>query len=302
MNLQERAHLTSEIAMLNDLLSKTPKERVIHRKGFEARLRAVRELLDSAPEQTEAHSGKVLFRGEPIVGTHGMFASFAGRAAHAFSEAVATVTEGLAGTLGNMGPIAGGDRSRLLITGTATGSFGFAFEVPVEPTLPGYDGPGSVALAIPKIQDLFSEASQGEVESLADIVADIHPRAVRKVREFLDVLVEYGAWCSLEYQDRPFAFKDVSEVQETCFLLRDENMAESDTTVVGVMEGILPTARQIELRVPEEEILRLRIRREIKDVEALKALMDKRIKVQLHVTRLANRKPRYELTAVPELA
>jgi len=169
--------------------------------------------------------------------------------------------------------------------------------------LPGCDDPGSAALAIPKIQDLFVEASQGEDESLADIVADIHPRAVRKVREFLDVLVEYGAWCSLEYQDRPFAFRDISEVRQTCHLLRDENMTESDVSFVGVMEGILPTARQIEFRVPDEEMpLRLRIRREIKDVDALKKLLDKRIKVQLHVTRLANRKPRYELTAVPELA
>lgn len=299
MSTKERSFLVSEIATLEDLIRRVPADRPIHRKGFQARLESVRAELDNLPEPPPHHRGEMLFRGNPVAGSHGIYASFAGEATRAFSEAFTTVREALAGTLGNQGPVAGGDRSKLLITGTATGSFGFTFEVPVEPSLPEHDAPDSTALAVPKILDLLSEASQGEGEGLADIVAEIHPRAVGKVRDFLDVLLNHGAWCRLEYEHRPFVFRDSSEVRQARHALRAENMEESDQELVGVLEGILPTARQIEFRVPGEDApLRLRIHRELIDVGGLKRFMDKTIRVRVHATRLSNRKPRYELLSV----
>lgn len=299
MNTREREFLQSEIVTLESMLREIPPDEPIHRKGFEHRLREAREQLEQLPAEPPAHQGQVLFRGKPVARSHGIYASFAGKAADAFAEAFTTVREGLAGTLGNQGPVAGGTRSDLLITGTSTGSFGFTFEVPEEPDLPDHDEPSSAALAIPAIQRLFQEALQGAEENLADIVADIHPRAAGKVREFLDVLADHGAWCSLDYQNKPFRFGDLTEVQQARHALRPENISESDEVLTGILEGILPTARWLEFRVPDEKKpLRLRIRREFQDVDGLKQLIDNQIRVEVRVTRLSNRTPRYELTSV----
>jgi len=298
-----RDSLSSEIAQLEDILARVPEQRVIHRSGLLRRLASAREALQTLGDEDRSHTALLTFRGEPVIGNTGIYASFAGKAAHAFSETVATFAEGLAGRLSAMaGPIAGGDRSRLLITGTATGSFGFEFKVPVEEQDPDHGALPGMEIAIAKIQELFEEARRGDSEDLADIVAEVHPRSVKKAREFLDILREHGAWCSLSYGDKPFAFDDLAEVQQTCILLGDDNISESDEAFVGVMDGMLPTARQIELRIADEDLpLRVRIGKDIEDVEALKRFLDKRMRATLRVTRVAGRRPRYELITPPSL-
>ena len=298
-----RDSLQSEIAQLQDMLARMPQERVIQRSGLTRRLESAEEQLLALGEDSRCHTALLTFRGDPVIGSSGIYASFAGKAAHAFSEAVAAFAEGLAGRLAAMGPIAGGDRSRLLIVGTAKGSFGFEFQVPVEEQMPEHGTPSSMEIAITKIQDLFEEARHGDSETLVDIVAEVHPRSIKKVREFLDVLREHGAWCSLIYAEKPFTFNGISEVQQTCLVLGDDNISEEDKEVVGEMGGILPVARQIELRIVGEDLpLRVRIGKDIQDVEYLKTFLDKELRATLRVTRVAGRKPRYELIAVSSQA
>ena len=304
MSVGEREHLTSEIAMLEGLLEEISNERVIERKGFESRLRTAQELLEKLPPETRAHRAKLTFRGVPVVESKGIFASFAGKASHAFSEAVAAAIEGLAGRLGAAGPIAGGDRSRLLIVGTATGSFGFEFEVPAEEQLPECESGESTEMAITKIQELFEEASHGEGEKLADLVAEIHPRAVQKAREFLAILRDNSALCALEYQERSFRFGSSRDVLRSIEQLAEDNIKEDEQELTGVLQGILPDARQIELRLPDEDnmVLRIRIGRELGNIESFKHFFDKRVRLKLRVTEVGTRKPRYELISAPESA
>ncbi len=302
MSNAEREHLMAEIHMLERMLDTVPEERVIHRKGFKARLCAARERLERLPAEEKCETVKLVFRGQPVVDSSGVFASFGSQAAFAFSEAVAAIREAIVGRLGDMGPIAGGDRSGLLITGTAKGSFGFEFAVPVKPDSPEHDDHTGFQLAITKLQDLFQNASSSQGENLADLVAEIHPRAVKKAREFLDMLYQNGAWCNLQYRDRPFGFRNVSEVKQTMDVLADENIREYECTIVGAIEGVLPTARLMEFRVEGQGgPVRVKIGRNIDSAEALKQFLDRRTQLRVQVTEVKSRKPRYELIALPPL-
>ena len=127
----QRLSVVSEIHELEELLGAIPEENVIERMSLEARLQASRELLDGLPQESEVPKARLTFRGRPVLGQHGITADFGARAVGAFSDAFATIAAGLTEGLQAMGPIPNRDRNQLLLTGTAVGSFGFEFSLPM---------------------------------------------------------------------------------------------------------------------------------------------------------------------------
>jgi hypothetical protein len=149
----ERLFLASEISELESLLAHVPESRVIERLSLMSRLESVRESLAAMPMQT-AQKIRLTFRGKPVFESHGISADFASKAGGLFSSAFTAILAGLkGGGLQEMRPIPDKDKNQLLLTGTALGSFGFEFELPIEePSL----FPGTEAQkAMEKIETLF---------------------------------------------------------------------------------------------------------------------------------------------------
>lgn len=297
----EALSLASEINELEALLASIPEGNLIERMSLESRLASAKEALAAMPQQS-APKAKLTFRGKPVLGSHGITADFGSKAAGAFSDAFAAVAAGLSEGLRYMGPIPNRDKNQLLITGTAIGSFGFEFELPTpEPTLfPEEDAPQN---AMAKIEALLRLAAQGSDDEVAEVIEEVHPRAVKKVYEFLDLLVQQQAWCGLEFADRTFRYADYEQLKTSCERLKDENIQEREETYRGEFQGVLPTSRTFEFQLADQRgLIKGRVDRTVDDPDALnRDWLHKPVTVKLNVIQVGQGRPRFTLMSLGDL-
>ncbi len=293
--------LASEIRELESLLAAIPEGNIIERMSLESRLQSAQAALAALPKQAESKA-RLTFRGKPVLGSHGIAADFSGKAVAAFSDAFAAVSAGLTEGLRDMGPIPNRDKNQLLITGTAIGSFGFEFELPTpEPSLfPDMD---EAREAMVKIEALFRLAAEGSDDEVTEVISEIHPRAVRKVHEFLDLMVQQRAWCGLEFGERFFRYADYKQIKASCERLKDENIQEREESYLGEFQGVLPAGRTFEFRLSDQEgLIRGKVDPDIKDPDVLnREWLHKPVTLTLHVMQVGQGRPRYTLTSLDKL-
>ena len=298
----EAQFLMSEINELEAILASIPAENVIDRMSFEARLAAAQQALAQLPQQLTSKA-KLTFRGKPVFGSHGITADFGSKAAGLFSDAFAAVSVGLREGLRDMGPIPNRDKNQLLITGTAIGSFGFVFELPV-PELALFPEQENPQIAIEKIEALFRLAATGSDDEVAEVIEEVHPRAVKKVYDFLELLVQQQAWCGLEFEGRAFRYADYEQLKISCERLKDENIHEQDETYQGKFEGVLPTGRTFEFRLADpKSVIKGKIDRAIDDPDVLnRDWLHKPVAAKFHVMQVGKGRPRFTLKSINDLS
>jgi len=300
MTYEEYIAVSSEIKELESLLAEIPEENLIERLGLESRLVSARSAIDNFTEYQLIHKARLTFRGRPVFGSHGIAADFASKAAGAFTDAVSAVAAGLAENLSYMGPIPDKQKNQLLITGTAIGSFGFEFELP--PPIGGgwFPEPSKAENALDKVQELFRLASEGNDDEIAELVDEIHPRAVKKAADFLNYISQQEAWCGLEFKDRYFRFQDIDQLKASAERLREDNIHESEDTYFGEFQGVLPASRNFEFKLSDQEgILKGKVGHEIEDADLLnRDFLHKPVSVKLHVIQVGQGRPRFTLQSI----
>lgn len=300
MNYDEYITLSSEVKELQSLLAEIPEENAIERMGLEDRLHAAQTAIAGIKEHFLTHKARLTFRGKPVFGSHGISADFAAKAAGAFTDAVAAVAAGLAENLHYMGPIPDKQKNQLLITGTAIGSFGFEFELP-QPESTLFHAPSNAENALDKMQKLFRVASEGNDDELAELVTEIHPRAVKKAAEFLSYISQHGAWCGLEFKDEFFRFRDMEQLQESQKRLEEDNIKETVENFKGEFLGVLPESRNFEFKSESSgDVIRGKVAQEIEDPDILnRNFLHKPVSVILQVIQVGQGRPRYTLHSLP---
>lgn len=287
--------IVSEISELDNLLATIPEGNVIERMSLESRLESAKAALAELPQKI-APKARLTFRGKPVFGSHGIAADFGGKAAGAFSDAFAAVTAGLSEGLRYMGPIPNRDKNQLLITGTAIGSFGFEFELPAaESSL--FPETEKTQEAMTKIAELFRLAAEGSDDEVAEVVEEIHPRAVKKVHDFLDLLVQQQAWCGLDFADRFFRYADYAQIKASCERLKSDNIQEREETYRGEFQGVLPTGRTFEFRLADQNgLIKGKVDLAIDDPDVLnRKWLHKPVTVRLNVMQVGQGRPRFTL-------
>lgn len=287
--------IVSEISELDNLLATIPEGNVIERMSLESRLESAKTALAELPQKI-APKARLTFRGKPVFGSHGIAADFGGKAAGAFSDAFAAVTAGLSEGLRYMGPIPNRDKNQLLITGTAIGSFGFEFELPAaESSL--FPETEKTQEAMTKIAELFRLAAEGSDDEVAEVVEEIHPRAVKKVHDFLDLLVQQQAWCGLDFADRFFRYADYAQIKASCERLKSDNIQEREETYRGEFQGVLPTGRTFEFRLADQNgLIKGKVDLAIDDPDVLnRKWLHKPVTVRLNVMQVGQGRPRFTL-------
>ena len=270
--------------------------------GLESQLESARAALATLPQQI-APKARLTFRGKPVFGSHGIAADFGGKAAGAFSDAFAAVAAGLSEGLRYMGPIPNRDKNQLLITGTAIGSFGFEFELPAaEPSL--FPETEKAQEAMTKIEALFRLAAEGSDDEVAEVIEEVHPRAVKKVHDFLELLVQQQAWCGLEFGDRFFRYADYEQIKASCERLKDENIQETEKIYRGEFQGVLPAGRTFEFRLTDQAgLIRGKIDLTIEDPDVLnREWLHKPVTVKLNVLQVGQGRPRFTLMTLDDLS
>lgn len=294
--------LESEILMLTQMLSEIPEDDVIDRFGLQNRLSSAQKKLESINPYHVVKTAKITFNGSPVIGSHGIFADFASKATSIFSDAVCAFSASLQDGLAAKGKIPNKAKHRLLITGTAVGSFGFEFELPHPDTSDLMPEDRTVESAIHAIQKLLDSSANGDDEQVAEIIEDIEHRAVQKVSEFLEYLQQQQAWFGLEIDDSVFKFKDLAQVERAFNQLKDSNISESTTNITGSFIGALPASKTFEFAVSQNNILKGKARFSSEDVSRINTdFLNKKVNVSFHTVRVGASKPRHSLVSFDDI-
>lgn len=297
----ERLFLSSEVNQLEELLASLPAENLIERMSLEARLADVQQQLSQLPTR-QAEKIKLTFRGKPVHRSYGIAADFAAKAAGAFAESFSAIFAALRDKLASRGPIPNQDKTQLLITGTAVGSFGFEFELPVEEAFL-FGDQLTAKQAIDKLEALMRLSVEGSDDEVAEAIEEIHPRAVSKLHAFMDVLTQQQAWCVLESDRRVFRFSDHEQIKKATERLKDDNIQEDTQLLEGQFIGVLPESRAFEFELGDGSgNIRGKIDKKLMQPDHLnKHWLYKPVIVKFSVITVGTGKPRYTLLALDDV-
>lgn len=306
MNIKELQQLYAEKATLEKLLAELSESSVIERMSLESRKKEVEDTLasQSIPSRQPIKT-RLTFSGKPIVGSYGMFAEFAAAVVDAFAGAVTAVgaSQSHSVKLGARGVIPNRDSCRMLITGTAPGSFGFELEeAPVAGTEMLFPDLSLVESAIEQTKAIM-QASIGTDDELADAISEIDPRALEALKKFLKTMADQEAVCTLKFKDESFQFKDVGQIRRSESRLSQDNIHEEDKELIGEFLGVLPMRRTFEFKITESnEVISGKVGPEIEDASEINHKLDKSLKVRMHTKRVGSGRPRYTLAGYQEMA
>ncbi len=307
MNIDDYRFLLAERGTLNRLIDQTSPGNEIGRLSLKQRLQKVEDALEAYSNVSFRPMHAILtFRGDPVVDNRGIRGHFGTKAFQSFATAVSQIGASLRGPLAPKGPVPNGADYELLITGTATGSFGFQIEgLSQELALDG--DKTSLEFAIDKVKEIL-KASVEEDDQLADAIADTDPRALRKVHSFIKTLVDNGATCALEIQGEEFHFASLSQVRTSEQRLSQRNILEADIEMVGRFRGYLPDSRQAEFFVTwigtELHWVPSPIRKTIIGIVSrpldrsidIGEIRNRNARIEAHIRRVGSGTPRYDIT------
>jgi hypothetical protein len=303
MNRDEYLSFISEIEELETLLAEIPVDNVLERVSFEARLKSAKSAIAGIAETTLSYKAQLTFRGKPVCGSHGIAADFGSKAATAFSEAVTAIAAGLKDYLQDTGPIPDKQKNQLLITGIAIGSFGFEFELPKVEAEGLSSEQKNVEKAIKTLQELFKRAAEGSDDDIAEVIDEIHPRALKKTADFLSYVAQHDAWCALDFKDQSFCFQNLEQLEASSKRLQENNIHERSENYIGEFQGVLPSSRTFEFKTEDPmTIIKGKIGQEIKDPDVLnRKYLHKSIRVEMNITQVGTGKPRFTLLSLDKI-
>lgn len=244
-----KADLAAVEALLGD---RSPEEDPVGYLQFSKRAEALTrriEELESVPS-TGAEVG-LFFGGRPVVGSHGILAEFGAKAVAEFQNLVSSAYAAVDGALGARGPVPQRDRTQLLITDVARGSFGFILQQADAPQLVDSPLKGVLSHSL----DLLFRAASPDQEAFDRLAETVDGRVLASLCAFFKLVDDAGATVRLVEGGREFTLRreDVELARE-----RTEHVSfeENEQTIEGALY-VLPDAGRFELhRVDGKEVFR----------------------------------------------
>jgi len=188
--------------------------------------------------------------------------------------------------------------SRLLITGTTRGSFGFLLEELADVPL---FGPTPLAEAVEETGRLLAAATDDE--KFGDAAEETDGRVLSALSDFFKIMNDRKATLRVRVGDLEIPIDDPEQVRaaaERTATLKEEE----DEPIRGTLRGVLPDTRRFEFRRTDTgAIVTGRISKSYPDPERLKhEFVDKEIVAHMRVVTFrrpsGNESSRYELRAV----
>jgi hypothetical protein len=166
--------------------------------ALEVRERELQDKIELLPLGNKEARTVLFFSGEPVQGSLGIDASFAGRVLEPFQNMVmADYADRWHGVVGSRGRRAGEAQSRLMLTGLPRGSFGLELTKADNDELFEED---QLADTLAHVTRLV-EASARSDEDFATELDETAPRVIQNLRSFLEVIAKGNAGMRLESGD-----------------------------------------------------------------------------------------------------
>ena len=239
----ERDAIQADIAAVEALLkARTTENDPVGHMQFSRRLEDLTQRLHEveASPSTSAEVG-LFFGGRPVVGSYGILADFGGKAVAEFQALVSSAFAAQEGALGARGRLPQRDRSQLLLTDVARGSFGFILHQAQDPALIDSEMKEVVSHAV----DLVLRVSSPDEETFETLAEGVDGRVFGSLQSFFKVLDDAGATMRIVGDQRDFTLQ---RAEVALARGRTESIAfdETEGEITGTIY-ILPVSRRFEL-------------------------------------------------------
>lgn len=203
--------------------------------AFAEREHELQRQLSALPLGTKEARTVLFFSGEPVQGSFGIDASFAGRVIEPFQSMVmADYADRWHGVVGQRGRRPGEAQSRLLLTGLPRGSFGLELTRAESDELFGEE---QLADTLAHVTRLVEAAARSDEDFAAELDSTA-PRVIQNLRSFLEVVAKGKAGLRLETGDFRCSLNPV-QANEAYERVAGTITNEETITLRGVHRGIL---------------------------------------------------------------
>lgn len=281
------AFLRSQRADLERLIARCDPEDV-SRIGFESRLAEVEDELArlDGPRERQAEA-TIYFKGAPVVGSRGIEAAFAAEALESFQKLVSKMSASKGGRrIRERGPIPGASDSRLFVTATAPGSFGFVLREIGEPSQVSFE-PTALANAVDATATLLARAASTD-DAFADAVIETDGGVLDQLDDFLGVVAEHGATLRVVTEGAVASLDDGETLAAARERARSRRTEVREQPERGVLVGVMTDARRFELRTADGTVIAGRLGDAV-DADAAAKLMFRPVQGHLRVVVIARR-------------
>lgn len=298
MKMQQYHSLLAEHRQVQRMHDDTPAEFAIDRDFLAARLEALGQQIAAAViDERDPASLALMFRGKPVVGTTGIFADFGTKALGAFNEVIVALAAASDAPLADKGPIPNREQNQLLITATATGSFGFVLQEHREGEL-RLDDETPTLRAMRQAHAMLAGVL-GTDDELADAAAELPARAMDRLRDFLKTMEDAQAYCAVSLDGKEARFDSPAAVVQAIARIRQDNLREEETELVGAFEGVLPQARTFEFKMAQDgAVIRGRISPAVADIAQFNRRIGEELTIRVAQTQVGKGRPRFVILGV----
>lgn len=203
--------------------------------ALQERERELRGKIAALPLGNKEARTVLFFSGEPVQGSVGIDASFAGRVLEPFQSMVmADHADRWHGVVGSRGRRTGEAQSRLLLTGLPRGSFG------LELTRTDNDElfeEGQLADTLAHVTKLVEAAARSDEDFAAEL-DETAPRVVQNLRNFLEIIAKGKAGLRLESGDFRCTMSPI-EANEAFSRVAGTITNEDPVKIPGMFKGVL---------------------------------------------------------------
>ncbi|BAF86109.1 hypothetical protein AZC_0111 [Azorhizobium caulinodans ORS 571] len=189
---------------------------------------------------TNAEVG-LFFGGRPVLGSYGIQADFGANAIAEFQKLVSSAHAVVERPLGTRGPVPQRDRTQLMLTDVARGSFGFILQQAEDPQLVD----SAMKNVLERTTDLIFRVASPDQESFDNIAEDVDNRLFNALRSFFKVLGDAGATLRIVEDRREFTLHR-DEVELARERTETSTLHETEETAEGLFY-FLPDGRRFEL-------------------------------------------------------
>jgi len=240
--------LSSEITTLNELLSSARQTGdIVGEMQLEHRIGELSNKLEALKEQTltdNSASVALFFGGQPVLGSKGIAAEFAGVALEQFQNLIAKVfANNEVGDLGGRGRVPFKANSELMVTGLARGSFGFVLdELSEQVQLESSE----LSHVIDKAALLLRDSAAQDDAVFESLLEELEPRTLIALRDIFSNLDSSKATIRIVEKELDFTL-DGPSIHRAKVRTEATSIDETVTEIEGVLVGFLPEHRKFEL-------------------------------------------------------
>ncbi|VEB72401.1 Uncharacterised protein [Providencia rustigianii] len=296
MTRDEYVYVLSERSQVMSMLKSIDEKNVISRMSLEYRLSQLDDEIKNANINMHSPAKAVItFKGDPVLGTVGISSAFGAKILKAFNSAITQVSTSL------MPSTVVQKIEPMIITGTAKGSFGFVLEEPSREGILDFDEKSITSCSLEKTYKILSSAINGDDELLANELVAIDEKSIKKIREFIDILVKEKTIFTIKNSDFSLVVRNPQQLETISYKLSVDNIKEEIKTLAIMFTGVLPNKRRCEFKLinDETDVEVATISSHIKSPEVINTLIGKTVQAKFLCTTVGNGKTKYSLRDLP---